>query len=176
MPASNALLILDVQVGLFDGPEPLHDKESVLDNINHLIAKARLAGAPIFAVRHTGPQGSPIAYGSPWWQLVPALKVEDGVDHIFEKSAPSAFVGTDFEQRLRALDIGGLVIAGLKTQYCVDTNCRAAAALGFRVVLAADAHSCSDTAQLLASSIVAHHNQTLGGPFAKVVASGEVVF
>lgn len=170
------LLLLDCQVGLFDGPEPLYEKQRLLDNLNRLIAKAHAADAPVFAVRHTGPEGSPIARGSAFWQLVPGLEIDPARDQVFDKTAPSAFVGTDFAQRLEAAEVGGLVIAGLKTQYCVDTNCRAAAALGLRPVLVSDAHSCWDTPVLAARDIIAHHNLTLGGPFASVVATEEVVF
>src|SRR5260221_3419929 len=42
-------------------------------NTGQLIARAREAGAPIFAARHTGPAGSPIAPGSPLTQLLPQL-------------------------------------------------------------------------------------------------------
>ncbi|WP_213881542.1 cysteine hydrolase family protein [Pseudomonas sp. dw_358] len=171
-----ALLILDFQVGLFHGPEPLFEKQRLLDNLNRLIAKARAADAPIFAVRHTGPEGSPIAQGSPFWQLAAELEINPAHDRVFDKTAPSAFLGTDFANQLAAAEVGQLVIAGLKTQYCVDTNCRAAAALGWRPVLVSDAHSCSDTPVLGAREIIAHHNLTLGGPFARVAATGEVVF
>lgn len=171
-----ALLILDFQVGLFDGPERLYEKQRLLDNLNLLIAKARQADAPIYAARHTGPEGSPIARGSALWQVVPALALDPQHDRIFDKMAPSAFVGTDFQAQLQAAGVGRLVIAGLKTQYCVDSTCRAAAALGLRPVLVGDAHSCSDTSVLAARDIIAHHNLTLGGPFAKVVNTQDVLF
>ena len=49
-----ALLVIDMQVGLFHGPERPYDGERVLANINRLIGRAHEAGAPVFAVRHTG--------------------------------------------------------------------------------------------------------------------------
>ena len=61
---SAALLIIDMQVGLFHGPEKPHDGERVLANIQYLIHQARQQHVPIYAVRHTGPAGSPIAAGS----------------------------------------------------------------------------------------------------------------
>lgn len=44
------------------------------------------------------------------------------------------------------------------------------------MVLAADAHSCSDTAELDAEAIIRHHNQTLSGPFVMLALAEEVKF
>jgi len=68
MPSSNAkraLLVIDMQVGLFNGPDKPYKREQTLENINQLIRRARQAGAPIFAVRHTGPADSPIRRRQP---------------------------------------------------------------------------------------------------------------
>ena len=51
----------------------------------------------------------------------------------------------------------------MQTEYCVDTSCRAAADLGYKVVLVRDGHSTFDNGVLTAEKIVAHHNRTLGG-------------
>lgn len=62
---ADALLIIDMQTGLYDGPEKPFERERVLATLNQLIGRARAAGAPIFVARHTGPAGSPIEAGSP---------------------------------------------------------------------------------------------------------------
>lgn len=170
-----ALLVIDMQAGLLQGGT-IHAAEQVLDNINSLLAKAHAAGVPVFAVRHTGPQGSPIEAGSANWQFMPGLTLDMERDTVFEKTRPSCFEGTDFLQKLQAKGIEELIITGLKTQYCIDTNCRAASELGFNVILVEDAHSCNDTALLPASTIIAHHNMTLNGLFARLVKSEELRF
>lgn len=175
-PNSSALLIIDMQVGLFDGPERPWRAEQLLDNINTLIAKARTANIPIFAVRHTGPQHSPIAAGSPFWQLHPELQLDATVDTLIDKTRPSCFSGTVLAEQLQQAGIQQLFIAGLKTQYCIDTNCRIAADMGLNPVLVADAHSCMDMPGLSAQAIIAHHNATLSGPFVRLMATEEVVF
>jgi uncharacterized membrane protein len=53
----------------------------------------------------------------------------------------------------------------MKTEFCVDTTCRAAPEHGFRTVLISDAHTTMDNKYLSASEIIAHHNVTLAGPF-----------
>ncbi len=56
-PQRSALLIIDMQVGLFHGPQQPWQGDQVLARITALIGQAREARAPIFALRHTGPQG-----------------------------------------------------------------------------------------------------------------------
>jgi nicotinamidase-related amidase len=164
----HALLILDMQVGLFHGPEKPWAGEALLSTLNSLLDKARSAGAPIFLARHVGTPGSPIEPGSPLTQLVEELLLR-GDEVIFEKSRPNAFAMTDLADQLKACGSQGVVIAGMKTQYCVDSTCRAARDLGFDTVLIADGHTCTDTPALKAESIVAHHNATLAGPFCRVI-------
>lgn len=160
-----ALLIIDMQVGMFNGPvKPFQDLQT-LENINQLIGKARAVGAPILAVRHTGPQGSPIAPGSTLSQLLPELLIDAQRDVIFDKTRPNCFIKTDLAKWLGDASVQELVIAGMKTDYCIDTTCRAAADLGFRPVLIEDAHSTMDSDVLPAQTIIAHHNRILNGPF-----------
>lgn len=175
-PPRRALLVIDMQHGMFAGPERPHDGERVLANINALARKARDAGAPIFAARHTGPQGSPIEPGSVFAQLLPDLLVDAGIDTVFDKTRPNCFHATPLAGWLAEAGIGELVIAGMKTQYCVDSTCRAASDLGLRPVLIADAHTCMDTPALGAAAIVAHHNSTLNGAFVRLSDTSAFAF
>lgn len=171
-----ALLVIDMQTGLYDGPEKPYERQRVLDTINSLIQLARLGGVPIFAARHTGPAGSPIESGSPSWQLWPALEVDKARDTVFDKSRPSCFLDTGLAQQLAAAQVNELVIVGMKTQYCIDTTCRVAVELGFSVVLPEDGHTCMDTPALPAEAIIEHHNATLAGVFVKRVKAADICF
>ncbi|WP_350448679.1 cysteine hydrolase family protein [Pseudomonas solani] len=175
-PRKSALLIIDMQVALYEGPDKPWQGELLLTRVNQLIARARAAGAPIFAARFAGPEGSPVAPGSKGWALHPRLEVDPARDRIFDKNRPSCFSGTRLDDWLRDASIGELVVVGMKTQYCIDSTCRAAADLGYRVVLAEDAHSCMDTPALDAAAIIRHHNLTLSGPFARLVKTDDVSF
>ena len=168
----HALLILDMQVGLVHSSEKPWRGEALLATLNSLMDKARSAGAPIFLARHIGPVGSPIEPGSPLTMIVEELKLQGG-EVVFEKRRPNAFAMTDLADDLRAHGATGVVITGMKTQYCVDSTCRAARDLGFDAVLIADGHSCSDTPVMKAQDIVAHHNATLDGPFCRLVRAEE---
>ncbi len=171
-----ALLIVDMQVGLFNGPEKPYERERVLEHINQLTRKARKVGAPIFAARHTGPKGSPIELGSPLWQLLADLDVDEAMDTVFNKTRPSCFFETGLSQHLVEAGVSELVIAGMKTQYCIDTTCRIAVEQGFQPVLVADAHTCMDTPVLQAKAIIEHHNMTLNGPFVKLANTADFHF
>ncbi|WP_445577235.1 Isochorismatase hydrolase [Pseudomonas sp. E141] len=170
-----ALLILDIQVGLVHGPEKPWCCEELLATVNTLMDKARSAGAPIFLARHIGPEGSPIGPGSPLTMIAQELKLL-GEEVVFEKRRPNAFEMTDLADNLRSLGATGVVITGMKTQYCVDSTCRAARDLGFDAVLVAEGHTCSDTPVMKAKDIVAHHNATLEGPFCRLVRAEEWSF
>jgi nicotinamidase-related amidase len=175
-----ALLVIDMQVGLFRGPEVPYEGDAVLARIVALIERASTAGAPIFAARHTGPAGSPIEAGSARWQLLPELGLDGERDphvaRVFDKTRPSCFYRTPLGAWLHEAAIGEIVVVGMKTQYCVDTTCRAAADLGVRAVLVADAHTTMDTPALPARAIVDHHNATLHGPFADLVTTDDCRF
>ena len=166
----HALLILDMQVGLFHGPDKPWAGEALLDTLNALLTKARTAGAPVFLARHVGPPGSPIEPGSPLTQLLPQLRLA-GHEVIFEKTRPNAFAMTGLAEQLKACGAEGVVIAGMKTQYCVDSTCRATRDMGFDAVLIANGHTCADTLDVKAPVIIAHHNATLAGPFCRVISA-----
>lgn len=167
-----ALLILDIQVGLVHGPEKPWRCDALLETVNSLMDKARRAGAAIFIARHVGPVGSPIEPGSPLTWVAQELKLLGG-EVVFEKRRPNAFEKTDLAENLRNCGATGVVITGMKTQYCVDSTCRAARDLGLDAVLVADGHTCSDTPVMKAEDIVAHHNATLDGPFCRLVKAEE---
>lgn len=175
MSDASALLVIDMQAGLLHAPQAPHQKDRLIANIVHLIGAARAAEKPLFFARHTGPEGSPIAAGSPLWQLADELPLADG-DRIFNKTRPSCFFNTPLLADLQQAQVKRLVIVGMKTDYCVDTTCRAAADLGFDVVLVSDAHSTTDSALLSAAQIVAHHNATLAGPFVTLSTTEAVTF
>mgnify|MGYP001356897954 CR=1 FL=1 len=105
------------------------------------------------------------------------LRIPKEVDLKFiEKRQSSAFHDTDFHDRLQRVGVDRLVIAGMQTEYCVDSACRAAAALGYHVVLVSDGHTTFDSSALPAERIIAHHNGTLGGAFVELAAARDVKF
>lgn len=70
----NALIIIDVQIGILTGPPAVHDVPGLLGHIHALIERARHAGALVVYVQHDGPPAHRTAIGSPGWPLDPSLK------------------------------------------------------------------------------------------------------
>jgi nicotinamidase-related amidase len=62
---------------------------------------------------------------------------------VFIKKYPSCFRDTELQLQLSQRGVKQLVIAGMKTEFCVDTTC-AAPEHGFRTVLISDAHTTMD--------------------------------
>ena len=69
-----------------------------------------------------------------------------GDEPIVDKRHSSAFHHTDLHQQLCQKEIDHVVIVGLQTEYCVDSACRTAVALDYRVTLVEDGHTTYDHA------------------------------
>jgi nicotinamidase-related amidase len=171
---STALVVIDVQQGMFASPLRPYRPDDLLAVIRALQDRARTEGIPVLHVQHAGGDGHALARGTSGFSIHPKVAPKAGED-VVVKDRCDAFLGTGLDARLRALGIGRLVIAGMQTEYCVDTTTRAAFAHGYKVVLASDAHSTFDSAQLKAPDIVAHHNAVLRD-FATVVPVTEIRF
>jgi nicotinamidase-related amidase len=171
----SALVVIDVQQGLFTCQPPPYRGDDLLQTIAGLLARARAAGLPVFHVRHDGGSGHILARGSAGWPHHPDVAPQVG-ETIVDKRQSSAFHDTDFHTRLQACGIDRVVVAGIQTEMCVESTCRAAVAHGYQVVLVSDAHTTFDTPVLPAERIIAHHNHTLGKGFAQLARADEVRF
>lgn len=156
---TDALLIIDIQRGLFE-PEPRpFEADLVIARINALSARARQLHVPVFVIQHEAREDG-VLFGSKDWQLVPSLVVADS-DIRIRKTSPDSFLRTDLEPQLRMRGTKRVIACGYATEFCVDTTVRRAASLGLSVVLAADAHTTHDKPHASAQQIRTHHNATL---------------
>lgn len=130
---NTALLVIDMQLGNFQYPDPVYDREKLLSKVQCLIGKTRDEGVPIFYVQNKGSEGDPDEIGTPGWEIHPTIVPKEG-DVVIEKETPDAFHKTTLHQKLKSKGIEKLVIAGLQTEYCIDTTCRRAYSLGYDVV------------------------------------------
>ncbi|WP_260961375.1 cysteine hydrolase family protein [Pseudomonas citri] len=157
---NTALLIIDVQNALCSGEEECFDIQRVIRTINDLSAKARALDLPVILIQHEELQGA-LVHGTDAWQLAEDL-LTAARDLRVRKTTSDAFYQTDLQPLLQARSIDRLVVCGLQTDYCVNATVRQAHALGYDVVLAADAHSTVDNGSLAAEQIIANHNDRLG--------------
>lgn len=135
---SVALLVIDVQQGLFEKPTPIHRAELLLQNIHVLVDRAHSADAPVFYVQHSDLKA--LVRGSPAWQLHPKLQPLN-VDFIIHKQHGNAFEETALDEALRCRAINTVVVTGLVTHGCIRATCIGARHLGYRVILVRDGHS-----------------------------------
>ena len=73
-----ALVVIDVQVSMFDPTMPPHEGEQVLANAKTLLDGARSAGTPVVFVRHEHARYEPMMRGNPGWEIHPAVAPEPG--------------------------------------------------------------------------------------------------
>lgn len=171
---STALLVIDVQQGMFRDPLKPHRGDELIARIRDLQDRARADGIPVITIQHDGGPGDLLARDGSGFAVHPGVAPKPG-EEIVVKTQCDAFLGTGLDARLRALGVGRLVVAGMQTEFCVDTTTRAAFAHGYKVVVAADAHSTFDSATLKAADIVEHHNTVLRS-FATVAPAAEIRF
>ena len=150
-----ALLVIDVQQGLFDKSTPIYNAGKLLENINALVDCAHRAGVSVFYVQHANE--SWLAPGSDGWQLHAGLRPLD-TDCAVQKRHGSAFQGTGLGQELEARAIRKLIVTGLVTHGCVKATCLDAKKLGYGVILVKDGHS---NFNKQAADVIAEWNQKL---------------
>lgn len=173
-----ALLVIDVQQGLCDDAS-LFALDGVIARINALAVRAREAGAPVIFIQHEGKDGY-LEQGTPGWQLHRDLHV-GAQDLKVRKTATDSFHRTELQTVLERHGVDELVVCGMHTEFCVDTTIRRALALGYPVVLAADAHTSEGSAALSPAQVIAHHNDVLSnissfGPRVRPVPAADVRF
>lgn len=157
--SETAVLVIDVQRGLFE-PEPRpFEADAVVARINALTARAHQEGVPVAFIQHETAEGL-LAFHSDSWLLESKLNIGVG-DALLRKTTPDSFLRTGLADWLAKHGSRRVVLCGYASEFCVDTTARRAAALGFEVVLAADAHTTHDKPHASAAFIREHHNATL---------------
>lgn len=179
MKYRTALIVIDVQRALFESMPAPFEGALVIERINVLADAARAAGAPVIFVQHEK-AGSPLAFESEGWQLAPGLR-RTPCDVVVRKTTPDSFLHTELQALLEQHRLEQVVVCGYASEFCVDTTTRRAAALGFSVVLAADAHTTHDKTHASAAAIRAHENATLPnitsfGPVIRALPTAEIAF
>lgn len=175
MRIPSALLVIDVQRAEFESTNPIHNPDELLANLQTLIKNCRKADGPIIYVQHDGWKRTHYEPGTTGWQIHPEIMPAEN-DIVVRKRRADCFYETDLDDRLQALRVKRLVVAGIETEVCVDTACRRAYSLGYKVVLAKDTHSTTDWLPLKAEEIIEHHNNVLGKWFARLEESKNIQF
>ncbi|MET9404950.1 isochorismatase family protein [Streptomyces sp. NPDC002935] len=151
---NTALLVVDMQHGAVDGA---HALDSVIANINTLVAKARTEEVPVIWVQHSDDE---MKRDSEAWQYVPELVRRDG-EPVVHKNYGDSFEATDLEELLAERAVGHVLVTGAQTDACVRSTLHGAFARGYDVTLVGDAHTTEDLTAYGAptpAEVVAHTN------------------
>ncbi len=162
MKPNQALLIIDAQVNMLLGENPVNQAGVVKANLLHLLEKARQKDITVVFVRNNGGSDAPDTPGSPGWEIDPAFSKRAG-DIYIDKWYPDAFKETTLQAELAARSIRSLVIGGMQSEYCIDATSRGAVELGYQVTVANDAHSTYASGSSSASDIIERINRDLAG-------------
>jgi len=170
-----ALLLIDLQEANFSYQPPIAEGQHLLDQASLLLQRARQTGVPVIFIQNDGPSDGIDAPFTPGWEIHPSLTPLPG-EIVIRKTTPDSFYKTELHDRLQALGVQTLIVAGLQTEFCIDTSVRSAFSHGYHVILVQDAHSTWDSTPLTALQIIEHHNGVLGAVFAELQPAEAVQF
>ncbi|QYR23588.1 cysteine hydrolase [Paenibacillus sp. sptzw28] len=157
MKSDTALLVIDVQIGMFPEQDPVYDGEGLLRRISGLIKKARACDVPVIYVQHNEGEGEPLETNSHGWNIHPMIAPASG-DIVIQKHTPDSFHETNLQHELTRLGIKKVVLTGIQTDLCVDATCRQASKLGYEVIVAGDAHSTWGQGNQSAPQLIERYN------------------
>jgi len=155
-----ALLVIDMQNAFVAPGAPIEvpAARAIVAPINRLTAALRKRGVPVIWVLHENQAGgrdwagffdafvapgrraeaaAALARGAELQKLYPGLETAPG-DMSVAKNRYSVFIKNDFEGKLRERGIDTLLIAGTKTNVCVECTARDAMMLDYKVALISD--------------------------------------
>ncbi|MFD7029827.1 isochorismatase family protein [Streptomyces sp. NPDC059917] len=133
---ASALILIDLMPRIIALPLAPYSGEDVLARCRALAEGFRAAGRPVVLVRVDRPG---VAEQPPGSGFADGL-VREG-DVVLVKRTVGAFYGTGLDERLRALGVDTLVMAGLVTTMGVESTARAASDHGYELEFVADAMS-----------------------------------
>ncbi len=156
-PHTTALVLIDLQQGIVSRDCAPYPAAQVVAVAKDLAARFREAGAPVMLV-HVGfapgempsqrvdrpslpADGTPPAFSD----LVPGLR--EAGDVVILKRHWGAFTGTDLDLQLRRRNVSTVVVAGIATNFGVESTVRSGWELSYDMVVVEDACT-SRTAEL----------------------------
>jgi nicotinamidase-related amidase len=136
--AASTLVMIDCQNTYTRGVMELDGVSAALDEAAELLDRARTAGIPIIHIQHSDGPGSLYDIDGESGAIVSQVAPRDG-EVVVVKQYPNSFVQTDLDERLKAMGVTNLVLAGFMTHMCVNSTARGAFNLGYAPTVVAAA-------------------------------------
>ncbi|MBN9204178.1 cysteine hydrolase family protein [Methylibium petroleiphilum] len=152
-----ALIMIDCQNTYRQGVMQLTGVEEALVEARKLLEIARARRMPIFHIQHDAGAGSPYDVRAEIGAISPEVAPIAG-EPVITKNYPNSFVQTDLDERLKALGIQQIVLAGFMTHMCINSTAHGGFNLGYAPTVVASATA----------------TRALQGPNGKVLTAREV--
>ncbi len=130
------------------------EAEAVIDKTAELLAVARRSGCLVVFIRHSYRKDKPDANlssmrpccieGTAGDEIDPRLPIDEKKDYVLVKRRYSAFFGTDLDLVLRERGVKNLIVAGLKTNNCVNATVLDAHYRAYNTTVVADCTATND--------------------------------
>jgi nicotinamidase-related amidase len=145
---------------MLEGDAPVPAAGQVRAALDALLTAARAAGAVVVHVQNDG------------WRLVfPAT----GGELVVRKDVPDTLVANpDLAWSLREQGVDRVVVAGMQSEYCLETISRGALGHGFEVLLASGAHATYGDGSVAAAEISTGVEKELGTEGVRVLPAAGV--
>ncbi|TRW80900.1 cysteine hydrolase [Mycolicibacterium sp. 018/SC-01/001] len=134
----SVLVLIDCQNTYTEGVLELDGVQAALDEAAELLERARAAGAPVIHIQHDDGPGSLYDIGGHTGAIVDRVAPLD-TEPVVVKNYPNSFVQTELPDRLAAIGVSNLVLAGFMTHMCVNSTARGAFNLGYAPTVVANA-------------------------------------
>lgn len=172
------LLLIDVQREYVDGSVPIAGIEASMREIRRVLDRARAAQTPVIHVVHHGKIGGALFDPKGPYVAIPDLVAPIEGERIVVKSLLNAFNGTTLQDDLVKIGRQELIVVGYGTHMCVSSTTRAAAELGYRVTVVANATGSRDLPDgfggvVSAADMHRANLAALGDRFATIVGSSQ---
>ncbi len=169
-----AFMIIDVQNGW---TLDCYKYEKVLNNINIVANKARIAGKPVVYVCDNSESPSYTGWD---YEIVETISPQAGDIVLTKKVTRDVFDNTTkVMKKLNELGVGVVVLSGIATQLCVNGSCLGSLQRGYKVIIASDCHSLIPipyNGEAWAIDMILTHNEDWASYGASLMKAEEIIF
>ncbi|MGW7053503.1 cysteine hydrolase family protein [Streptomyces sp. NPDC054887] len=137
--ADSTVVLVDYQNTYTQGDLELQGWKEALAEGKKLLEAARTAGAPVIHVQNDGGKGTPYDVKAEIGRIHDDVAPVDGETVVTKAEAPSAFLGTNFEDVLKKTGKKNVIVAGFMTNMCVQYTAADASLKGYHTTVVAEA-------------------------------------